>query len=264
MSDKQINIIALIVSILLIVLAVIFKGIPDYKESLGSSDYFITSSDYEDMIEFKIKDSANFSLITKDNKVRHVIILNKEAIVLYNKDIENKSFDEAIKVILDILINTNYISNYSDIELTKYENINYKKIKNILEKYLVNNNLKNINIIEKSSTLEEKAQLLGLSTKNKNTMIFQLVIYSKEMITKYKDNSNSYEEKNGLTEEKSFEYANNVFQKLENYVITNNIIDQDINSSILPIVLIPADKDATFYPSTKSWYYITNSKIYML
>ena len=263
MLDKQINIISIIVSITLFVLAIIFKGLPEYKESLGSSDSLIISSNYEDMIEFKIQDSANFSIITKDNKVKHILIFNKQAVILYNKNIENKSFDEAIEKIINILINSNSISNYSNIELTKYKSINYKKIKNVLEKYLVSNNLSNTKIVEKTTTLEEKAKLLGLRVKNKKTIIFQLGIYSKEIIDKYKNETNtSLEEISSLTEEKSLEYANNVFQKLENYVITNNIVEQDINSSVLPIILIPANKEANFYPSTKSWYYVTNNKIY--
>ena len=65
-----------------------------------------------------------------------------------------------------------------------------------------------------------------------------------------------------LTEEQAKEYANNVYKKLENYVITNNIGEQDKNDTSLPINLIPASSDNTIYPNLDSWYYIKNKQVF--
>ena len=62
--------------------------------------------------------------------------------------------------------------------------------------------------------------------------------------------------------EQAKEYANNVYKKLENYVITNNIGEQDKNDTSLPINLIPASSDNAIYPNLDSWYYIKNKQVF--
>lgn len=263
MTEKHLNIISFIILIVLIVGSVIFKAIPEYKEGLGSSDSFLTYSKYEDMVEFRINSNLNFAVVTNSNKVVHILIYTDKAMCLYNQNIEEQSISTAISQIATILIENNKLTDKSIVELTSYENISYKKVKNAFQTALTNNNLLNVTYHEKSSSLEEKADSLGITAASKENIITQLELYSKNVISAYDgEKTSSPNTKASITEEQSLEYANNVYQKLQNYVITNNIEEQDINSSALPISLIPASQDSSIYPSTSSWYYITNGKVY--
>lgn len=263
MTEKHLNIISFIILIVLIVGGIVFKAIPEYKESLGSSDSFLTYSKYEDMVEFRINSNLNFAVVTNSDKVVHILIYTDKAMSLYNQNIEDQSITTAISQITTILIENNQLTDTSIIELTSYENISYKKVKNAFQTDLTNNNLLNVTYREKSSSLEEKADALGITASSRENIITQLELYSKNVISAYDgEKTSSSTTKVSITEEQSLEYANNVYQKLQNYVITNNIGEQDINSSILPISLIPASPDGNIYPSTSSWYYITNGKVY--
>lgn len=263
MTEKALNKISILILIVLTIGAFIFKGIPEYKESLGSSDSFFNYSNYEDMIEFRINSNINFAVITNNNQVVHILIFNEKSMCLYNQNIEEQSINNAMTKIVNILLENNKISNSSIVELTKYENISYNKVKNSFQTALTNNNLTNITYREKTSSLEEKAQNLDITATTKENIITQLELYSKNIISKYSgENPDITTEKVILTDEQALEYANNVYQKLQNYVITNNIGEQSIDSAALPISFIPANSSGTIYPTTSSWYYITNGQVY--
>ena len=105
---------------------------------------------------------------------------------------------------------------------------------------------------------------LEIEYSTNDDLISKLDIYSKNIISRYKTSSNDYNstKSKSITKEQSKEYANNVYQKLENYVITNNIEEQDRYDTSLPINLIPASSDNTIYPNLDSWYYIKNKQVF--
>ena len=263
MTEKNQNILTLIIVITLLIGGLIFKIIPEYQESMGSSDNLFLNKKYDDMIEFKINHKTNFALITNENKVIHILIFDETAMCIYNQNLENKPIAQSIEQLTNILIESNNITNNSVVVLTKYDNSSYPKIKNNFINQLQKNNI-NIELREKESTYLDKAKDLNIEVSQQDNIMTQLDLYSKEVIDRYK-NKNKRPNKpteSTLTEEKAVEYANNVYQKLENYVITNNIGVQDRNSTALPINLIPASSDGFYYPSTNSWYYVENYKVY--
>ncbi len=263
MSEKFQTRLTIVIFIVIIVAGIIFKGIPEIKESLGSSDKFISSSNYDDMVEFNINNNLNFSVVIKDNKINHLLFFSEKSVILYNQDIENNSIDKAINLITNLLINSNSLTSTSTVTLTSYENKYYNNVKQSFMNELKSNNL-TITIIEKTSSIERKVERLEIEYDKNDDLISKLDIFSKNIISKYKTSSNDYSttETKSISKEKAKEYANNVYQKLENYVITNNIGEQDKNDTSLPINLIPASSDQTVYPNLSSWYYIKNKKVY--
>ena len=264
MDEKLQSRLTIIVLIVIIIVGIFLKGIPELKKSLGSSDKFITKKNYDDMVEFDINNNLNFAVIIKDNKINHILMYNEKSVILYNQDIENNPINKSISMITNLLINSNNITQTSQVTLTSYENKYYNAVKQAFLSELQSNNYNNITIIEKQTTLENKADRLEIEYSTKDDLVSKLDIYSKNIISRSKSSSNDYNttETKSISKEQAKEYANNVYQKLENYVITNNIGEQDVNDTSLPINLIPASSDNTIYPNLDSWYYIKNKQIF--
>ena len=263
MNSKHQTILTIVIVLVLFIYGIIFKAIPEYQKNQGSSDKLFMTSKYDDVIEFKINNQVNFAIITKDKNVIHLLIFDERAISLYNQNIENQTIKNALGIITTILINNSSLTDYSTIELTKYIGTSYSVVKNNFNDILKQNNLLNMTIRETESTLEEKANELKISVSKNDNIITKLDMHSKEIINKYKNSEYAKNKKTtSLNQQKSLEYANNVYQKLENYVITNNIGEQDINSTVLPITFIPADESGKIFPSSLSWYYVKDYKVY--
>lgn len=258
-KNEKLTILIAIISLLIYVLT--NEIIPKIKTNLGSSDNLLLPSNYEDMTEFKINHSQNFAMVTNKNKVVHLLFFTEDSLCLYNQNIENNNIIDAVNKITDILISNNLLMDNSTIEIIKYENITYSEIKSTFIKNITSKNIP-IVFTETATTLEKKINSLGLSKEKEEYMITQLDLYSKDIIDKYKDNKKNLEKKECISEQEAQEYANNVYQKLTNYVITNNIVEQERTSAALPIHLIPASLDGNIYPSINSWYYITDKKVY--
>lgn len=268
MNKKLITIIEAIVIIIIAVLSVCFKFYPEYKKTKGSSDSFLDIESYKDIVEISINKTPNFALITNyDNEITSLFFFDDNALCLYNKNIENKKIPLAIKEIIKHLIQNNYLKQNDTITITKYKNTSYQDIKKSIQDELTRLQL-NITLIENENTLTEKGKNLELTGEDDKTILRQLNIYSQDIVRKNKNNVNKKDKqtiinkKENLTEKKAQEYIENVYKKLYNYTKENNIINQEINSNILPITLIPADQSGTYYPSQNSWYYIENGKIY--
>lgn len=264
MNEKVQSRLTIIVLIVIIIVGIFLKGIPELKESLGSSDKFITKKNYEDMVEFDINNNLNFAVVIKDNKINHILMYDEKSVILYNQDIENNSINKSISMITNLLINSNNITQTSQVVLTSYENKYYNAVKQAFLSELQSNNHNNITIIERKTTIEKKLNRLEIEYSTNDDLISKLDIYSKNIISRYKTSSNDYNstESKSITKEQAKEYANNVYQKLENYVITNNIEEQDRYDTSLPINLIPASSDNTIYPNLDSWYYIKNKQVF--
>lgn len=264
MNEKLQSRLTILILIVIIIVGIFLKGIPELKKSLGSSDKFITKKNYDDMVEFDINNILNFAVIIKDNKINHILMYNEKSVILYNQDIENNPINKSISMITNLLINSNNITQTSQVTLTSYENKYYNAVKQAFLSELQSNNYNNITIIEKQTTLENKADRLEIEYSTKDDLVSKLDIYSKNIISRSKSSSNDYNttETKSISKEQAKEYANNVYQKLENYVITNNIGEQDVNDTSLPINLIPASSDNTIYPNLDSWYYIKNKQVF--
>ena len=264
MNEKIQSRLTIIVLIVIIIVGIFLKGIPELKESLGSSDKFITEKNYEDMVEFDINNNLNFAVVIKSNKINHIFMFNEQSVILYNQDIENNSIKKSISMITNLLINSNNLTQSSQVTLTSYENKHYNEVKQSFINELKSNNFNNITILEKQTTIEKKVERLEIEYSKKDDLISKLDIYSKNIISSAKTNENSYSttESKTISKEQAKEYANNVYKKLENYVINNNIGEQDKNDTSLPINLIPASSDNTIYPNLDSWYYIKNKQVF--
>ena len=264
MSEKLQSRLTIIAVIVIIIIGIFLKGIPELKKTLGSSDKFITSKNYDDMVEFDINNNLNFAVVIQSKKINHILMFNEESVILYNQDIENNSISKSISMITNLLINSNNLTPTSQVTLTSYENKYYNEVKQSFINELKSNNYNNITILEKQTTIEKKVERLEIEYSKKDDLISKLDIYSKNIISSAKTTENTYStmESKSISKEQAKEYANNVYKKLENYVITNNIGEQDKNDTSLPINLIPASSDNTIYPNLDSWYYIKNKQVF--
>ena len=261
-KNKIMFILEILILIILLIWIAITKVIPDFKESIGSSDKFINPSNYSNLIEIRLNNlKPNFAIIiNNENIISGILFFDNESLCLYNQNIEGMNIKDGLNVIVKKLIENDYLKQTSQFEIIRYKENNYNDIKNViineLNKYSITTP-----IIEKTSTLEEKTKSLGLSAQESDEYyLLQLDFYSKEIIDqKTETNINKVKE---ITEITAKEYANNVYIKIENYIMENKITNQTKESTSLPINLIPADENGIYYPTTDSWYYVENEKVY--
>lgn len=263
MKNKIIPIIEILSIIITIILAICFKFFPEYKKTLGSSDSFINTSSYQDIIEIKINSTPDFAVVTStDNKITNILFFDKKSACLYNKSIENKVIETAIEKTIKILIENDYIRSHDTITLTQYNGTSYRKVKSSISSTLENLGVQ-FNFIEEKKTLKEKAKELDLDDTSEESLIRLIDIYSKGIIRNYKnDTSSSDNLVEELTEETAKQYANNVYKKIETYILEKNITSQEISNTDFSITLIPADSKGNYYPNSNSWYYIKLGKVY--
>lgn len=258
MKNKLIIIFEIIFIISAMAYYVVKELIPEYKRQFGSSDKIVNSEKCINIIEVKINNNIDYMyLINKEEKIYHLIFFTPESIVLYNQNIENKNFDDGIEDSIKILIENNYLKKDSNITLTRYNNDYYNDFNNSLKKQLMNFNI-NTNILEEESDFIDKTTKLGLSNKTKSIMILEMDYYSKELI----DDNNNKNKESVLNKTTSKQYASKIYKKLEKYINSNNINNLDINSTNLHINTIPADENYKYYPTSNSWYYVENKRVF--
>ena len=249
----------------LIIGFLIFKYIPEYKKSQGSSDKYFDISSIDNIVEIKINDNPNFALATSKNIIIGIFFFDKESISLYNQNIENTTIDNGIKRIVAILTENDYLKNSYTISFNQYINTQSKEVENAFKNAILNLNLSVI-YVENTITLEEKALSLDITETEPEQIISQLELYSKNNIRHYKndisDNDNNIIVDENITEESSKTYADNVYNKLQKYVSENNIVNQDALDTTLPIILIPASQSGKIFSDNTSWYYVKDGKIY--
>lgn len=236
--------------------------VPEYRMKYGSSDTVINSSRYQNMIEFNIDNMANFALIIDSSKkTYHIMFFDKGSIVLYNKNIENNESEFVTEQIIRLLIENDILTSQSIIEIIRYDDFSYDdylmNIKNSLSKYNLNNS-----IIESVNTLDNKSFELGLgSFDNNDSLLSYMDYYSKEIQRKYK-NIKDLVNNTVLNKDTSIKLSNNVYKKIEEYVYNNKIDNLDKDNTLLLISTIPADSNSKYYPSSNSWYYVSNGEVY--
>lgn len=256
--------IQLILVFLLMIGALLFKFIPEYKASKGSSDSYLNLSNADDIVEIKINNKPNFAIITEKDSIIGILFFDKESLCLYNQNIETKTIEDGVNTIVEILIENNYLKSSSTVTFTNYLDNSYQIVTNVFKNKLINMNVA-MNYQELKSTLEIKAKFLDLDATDNEQIVKQLELYSKDIIRRSKNNISEYEQttiQQDITEEQAKEYTNNVYKKIENYVYENNIVNQDINNATLPITLIPATSSGNVFPDSTSWYYVQDSKVY--
>lgn len=254
--EKKIIVILEILIIGVAFLAYTFKeAIPEYKKSIGSSDKFINIDIYNKMYEFNIDNKINFSIIIdENNNIYHMFFFDKESACLANKNIENNKLEEGLKKIYIGLIEKDYLTNTSNINIIRYdnkENIIYDIVSNLNRFYNIKGN---INISD--STIENKINELKLDS-IEESYLKDLDLYSKEYIRLTKNVVLSKEESINTRK-----YSDNVYSKITNYMNMNGISNLNTNDTTLVINMIPGDEEHKYYPSINSWYYVKDKKVY--
>lgn len=254
--EKKIIVILEILIIGVAFLAYTFKeAIPEYKKTIGSSDKFINTEIYNKMYEFNIDNKINFSIIIdENNNIYHMFFFDKEAACLANKNIENNKLEEGLKKIYIGLIEKDYLTNTSNINIIRYdnkENIIYDLVSNLNRFYNIKGS---INMVD--STIENKINELKLES-DSESYLKDLDLYSKEYIRLTKNVVLSKEESINTRE-----YSDNVYSKITNYMNMNGISNLNINDTTLVINMIPGDEEYKYYPSINSWYYVKDKKVY--
>ena len=266
MSKENIkNMITGIIVFLLLIGTLIFKFIPEYQATKGSSDTYIDIKNYESLVEIKINEQINFSLILSNSKITNILFYNDKTLCLYNKEIESTSIEKGMKIIVEELLKNNYIKQYSQVTITKYNEKYYEKVKNEFLLSLQRQGIE-ITVNENNLTLEEKVKTLNIEVSETDDYLRALELYSKEIIRINKNNLSSLISEDNVSptvkEKDVKKYTDAVYNKILKFMSANNIANQDINSSTLPIILIPANVEGTIYPNSDSWYYIKDGNVF--
>ncbi len=253
----------ILVVIALLLGFLIFKFIPEYKNTQGSSDKYLDTKNIEDMVEVKIDNTTNFLLITKKSKINTILFFDKSSLCLYNQNIENMTIVDGVSTIVELLIENNSLTASSTIYFLKYSDDSEKSVEDAFTKKLSSMNIYP-NYQEITTSLELRAKDFKIEATDSEQILKQLELESKEIVRYNKNNvsSNTHQEITTLTEETAKTYMNNVYKKIENYISTNNIVNQEVSASTLPITLIPASTSGNIFPDNTSWYYVRDSKVY--
>lgn len=264
------NKLLLIIEVFLIIGGLVFftikEAIPEYKSNYGSSDKFINTSNYKNLIEIKIDNKIDFGLIINEkHKINNILFFDKNSICLYNQNIENKELDKSLDQIITILIENDYLKTTSNINIIKYNKYYYNEFKNSFtsssSKYKINPIVN-----ESTKSLEDKARELGISSNSESEIIQNLDYYSKQLVRDIKNNiSNKVEnevEIITLDKSNSRTQCDNIYKKIENYINENNINDLSKDNDKLIITMISTDSSNRYYPTSNSWYYVKNKKVY--
>ena len=251
MRNKAIILLEVIIVIIMFAWYISTTLIPELKQKFGSSDTFINSNLYNNMVELNIDDTNFILVLNIREKIYHIFFLESTSLVLYNKNIENNTIEDSINRTVELLIENDILKQDSSIVVTRYNDKSYdtfiNSFKSTLNKYHIDKE-----IIEKENTIDEKARELGIS---KDLLDFDY--YSKNISGIGKTQNNTTQVKSNYKE-----LSKNVYKKIEEYVYNNNIDNLAQDNSELLITYIPCDKSLKYYPTNSSWYYVENKKIY--
>ena len=264
MKEKYKNILQIVIVFILIICALIFNVIPEYKASQGSSDKYIDTENYTDIVEVKVNNKPNFALIITDNQISNILFFDQESLCLYNQNIEGLSIKDGTKKIIELLITNDYLKQDYFLILTKYKNKSYEKTKQYLLTALQDLSV-TVNVQEESSSIEQKAKENNITYKDEISSLKEIELVSKDIVRQH-NNDVSYQstinKPENITQDNSREYTDTVYKKIESYMRSNNITNQTIDNQTLEITKIPANSRGNVFPDSTSWYYIEDSKVY--
>lgn len=257
---KKIIIISVIIFIAVIALGIYIL----YHVVLNDLTGNVKLNTDEYLTSVEVKSKSNFILfINKKNKVSNIIFLNGYSIdALYKKNIEGKNIETAIELIVDKLKNSNDFNDIGDIQLIDYGNQSiYNEVKTEFNKQLVIYGVDK-NITDGSTNLKDKLISLNYDASDKDIdNIKKLYDISVNLISQYRENKSLYSK---TDENNDFSiYANNIYNKLENYAKEVTTQDKDSTDG-LDITTINASNDYQnqLYASKDSWYYIEGGKVF--
>lgn len=264
--EKKLTIIEIIIVVIAAIIYLFISVLPNFKKTIGTSDHFIKTSSYLNMYEINIDNKVNFAFIEdNEEKIYHILFFDENSTCLYNQNIEKKYVNDATTETIKILIENNYLNSKSVLSITRYNENGYINFKNIFIKNLKEYNINN-EVIELENTLENKTKdLLLESSKDDEANLRTLDYYSKNIARTNKNIINNKKEsiyEETITKENSKTYTNNVYKKIEKYVLENNIKYIDNSNTSFPIYMIPVDDNEKYYPTENSWYYVQEGKIY--
>ena len=257
--NKILFIVEVVGIIIAIIVVLIVKVIPEYESSLGSSEKLFIYGNYKTSVEVKIESGSEFLLIINEkNQIYQIFFENEQSTILVNKNIETKSITDGITEIVQILIHNNELEN-KKITIVNYgeEEISNQIVTKFNEELMKNN--KTCSIETQTSTLQEKAQSLNIEATEQEQILWSLYEISYEYLNNVETSTN---EVSTLTKEQAISYMDNIYQKLQTYMINKNIANQSRDDLSMPIQYIPGDNKNEVYPTSSSWYYIENYKIY--
>lgn len=264
MKEKYKNILQIVIVFILIICALIFNVIPEYKASQGSSDKYIDTENYTDIVEVKVNNKPNFALIITDNQISNILFFDQESLCLYNQNIEGLSIKDGTKKIIELLITNDYLKQDYFLILTKYKNKSYEETKQYLLTALHDLSV-TVNVQEESSSIEQKAKENNITYKDEISSLKEIELVSKDIVRQH-NNDVSYQstinKPENITQDNSREYTDTVYKKIESYMRSNNITNQTIDNQTLEITKIPANSRGNVFPDSTSWYYIEDSKVY--
>lgn len=255
--EKILKVLEVIAIVVAAILLVIFKFIPEFKATLGSSDSYVDIDNYDTIVEVKILSGPNFFLITTNDKLTNILFINDSSCILYNQNIEKNDITTAITELTKKLTSSSVITDNSTIQLTEYsKNNNYQKIKEAIVA-----NVPTIHLQENSSSLIIRAEELELSSSTEQLALQELQLYSMEIAGSC-NSANNNSSITSIRKDEAKQYADQIYSKLQNYSLTYP--NQSIESAAFPIQLIPVNTpdNITIYPSNNSWYYIENGIVY--
>ena len=255
-----------LVVIIAVALVVVFKSWPEYQATLGSSEKWFSEKNYKTGIEIKIDMGPEFfMLINEEKQLSYIFIENENALSLVNKDIEGKQLKKAIPEIFQILLTNKQLEN-NKIKIINYGDRNIYEDTLTLIKDTLTKNSKTNQIIEQTSTLEQKATEENLEEKEQSQVLWTLYLRSREFMDQAEEEkqptAENKTETQKITKDMASTYANSIYQKIVTYMINSNIKNQSRDNGNLPIQYIPGDSENKVYPTTSSWYYIENYKVY--
>lgn len=255
-----------LVVIIAVALVVVFKSWPEYQATLGSSEKWFSEKNYKTGIEIKIDMGPEFFMVINEEKqLSYIFIENENAVSLVNKDIEGKQLKKAIPEIFQILLTNKQLEN-NKITIINYGDRNIYEDTLTLIKDTLTKNSKTNQIIEQTSTLEQKATEENLEEKEQSQVLWTLYLRSREFMDQAEEEKEPTTENKTetpkITKDMASTYANSIYQKIVTYMINSNIKNQPRDNGNLPIQYIPGDSENKVYPTTSSWYYIENYKVY--
>lgn len=255
-----------LVVIIAVALVVVFKSWPEYQATLGSSEKWFSEKNYKTGIEIKIDMGPEFFMVINEEKqLSYIFIENENALSLVNKDIEGKQLKKAIPEIFQILLTNKQLEN-NKITIINYGDRNIYEDTLTLIKDTLTKNSKTNQIIEQTSTLEQKATEENLEEKEQSQVLWILYLRSREFMDQAEEEkeptTENKTETQKITKDMASTYANSIYQKIVTYMINSNIKNQSRDNGNLPIQYIPGDSENKVYPTTSSWYYIENYKVY--
>lgn len=256
----------LVIAVLVaIVLVFLFKIWPEYQASLDSSERIFSMSDYKTAIEVKVPKGPEFFLIINDKDIlSYIFIENQESSIIANQDIETKEISIAIPEIIEKLIENNELPKENITVINYGDATTFKKTVELINKILQEKNI-TCQMIEEENTLQSKAEELAWDATEDREILWLLYFKSRELIDEIPTESTSIEEipeNIVITKDMAEIYADTIYQKLIIYMINADVENQEINNSNMPIQYIPGDSENKIYPTSSSWYYIENYKVY--